>query len=240
MPATALPSSGESRPEPRPSGIAAAKTCDASGMAEIHRMFRAGFGEAPTLVAGVADGDVVHAEVVSDHLRMLSVGLHAHHEGEDAMLWDALGERAPSCSVHVQRMKAQHAQLLVHLTALDAALPAWRASATTTDAAAVLAALDGINAALAEHLPDEESNIVPVMETVITQQEVDALATHGRKATPKGQMFLQLGAILAAQPDGGTAWQKAHLPGPVRVIWRVVGRSKYEANRAELVGDRRP
>ena len=81
---------------------------------------------------------------------------------------------------------------------------------------------------------------MPVMETVITQQEVDALATHGRKATPKGQMFLQLGAILAAQPDGGTAWQKAHLPGPVRVIWRVIGRSKYEANRAELVGDRRP
>ena len=113
MPATALPSSGESRPEPRPSGIAAAKTCDASGMAEIHRMFRAGFGEAPTLVAGVADGDVVHAEVVSDHLRMLSVGLHAHHEGEDAMLWDALGERAPSCSVHVQRIEGRevHEQL---------------------------------------------------------------------------------------------------------------------------------
>jgi hypothetical protein len=209
-------------------------------MAEIHRMFRAGFGEAPALIAGVADGDVVHAEVVSDHLRMLSVGLHAHHEGEDAMLWDALDERAPSCSMHVQRMKAQHAELLVHLRQLDAALPVWRSSGASTDAAALVSALNGINGALADHLPDEESNIVPVMETVITQQEVDALAAHGRKATPKGRMFLQLGAILAAQPDGGVAWQKAHLPGPVRVIWRVIGRSKYEANRAELVGDRRP
>jgi hypothetical protein len=177
---------------------------------------------------------------VSDHLRMLSVGLHAHHEGEDTMLWGVLGERAPSCSSHVQRMKAQHAELLVHLQALDSALPTWRASGTTTDAAALHAALRGINSALAEHLPDEESNIVPVMETVITQEEVDALADHGRRATPRGRMFLQLGAILAAQPDGGAAWQKAHLPGPVRVIWRIVGRSKYEANRAELVGDRRP
>jgi hypothetical protein len=239
MPAIPLPSSGD-RPLPVPGALGTAKTCDASGMAEIHRMFRAGFGEAPALIAGVADGDVVHAEVVSDHLRMLSVGLHAHHEGEDAMLWDALGERAPSCGMHVQRMKAQHAELLVHLRELDAALPAWRSSGASTDAAAVVFALNGINLALAEHLPDEESNIVPVMETVITQQEVDALAEHGRKATPKGFMFLQLGAILAAQPDGGVAWQKAHLPGPVRLIWRVIGRSKYEANRAELVGDRRP
>jgi hypothetical protein len=239
MPATALPPSGDRR-EPGPGEAGTAKTCDASGMAEIHRMFRAGFGEGPALIAGVADGDVVHAEVVSDHLRMLSVGLHAHHEGEDAMLWDALGERAPSCGMHVQRMKAQHAELLVHLRELDAALPAWRSSGASTDAAAVVSALNGINLALAEHLPDEESNIVPVMETVITQQEVDALAEHGRKATPKEFMFLQLGAILAAQPDGGVAWQKAHLPGPVRLIWRVIGRSKYEANRAELVGDRRP
>ena len=240
MPATPLPSSGDRPRQHEADGLGTAKTCDASGMAEIHRMFRAGFGEAPTLIAGVADGDVVHAEVVSDHLRMLSVGLHAHHEGEDAMLWDALDERAPSCSMHVQRMKAQHAELLVHLRDLDTALPAWRSSGASTDAAALVSALNGINGALADHLPDEESNIVPVMETVITQQEVDALATHGRKATPKGRMFLQLGAILAAQPDGGVAWQKAHLPGPVRVIWRVIGRSKYEANRAELVGDRRP
>ena len=137
-------------------------------------------------------------------------------------------------------MKAQHAAMLVHLNELDAALPAWRASGRSTDAAGVLAALDGINAALAVHLPDEEQNIVPVMETVITQQEVDALADHGRKATPKGKTFQQLGAILAAQPDGGDEWQRTHLPAPVRLIWRVIGKPKYEANRAELVGDQRP
>lgn len=247
MPATAIPSSGD-QPERAPRGAAGggspvtpgtAKTCDARGMAEIHRMFKAGFGEGRTLIEGVAEGDAVHAEVVADHLAMLSTGLHAHHEGEDTMLWDPLEQRAPSCAVHVERMKAQHARMLVHLEELDAALPAWRASATATDAAGVASALDGINAALAAHLPDEEANIVPVMETVITQKEVDALSEHGRKATPKGRMFLQLGAILAAQPDGGAEWQREHLPPPVRLLWRWVGKPKYEANRAELVGDRR-
>jgi hypothetical protein len=56
--------------------------------------------------------------------------------------------------------------------------------------------------ALVLHLPDEKAHIVPVMEAVLTPAEVDALFEHGRKATPTGKMCLQLGAILAAQPDG--------------------------------------
>ncbi|RXZ68024.1 hemerythrin domain-containing protein [Agromyces albus] len=235
MPATALPASGDQPGR----GAGAPKTCDASGMAEIHRMFRAGFGEGPALVNGVSEGDSAHADVVGDHLDMLSVSLHAHHEGEDTMLWDTLEGRAPSCAGHIARMKEQHSAMLIYLDALDAALPAWRASGRSSDAADVLSALDGINAALAVHLPDEEQHVVPVMETTLTQKEVDALGEHGRKATPKGKMFQQLGAILAAQPDGGDEWQREHLPPPVRLIWRLVGRRKYEANRAELVAGQR-
>ena len=55
MPATALPSSGGN------SGEGVGKTCDARGMAEIHRMFRAGFAEGPALVGGVAVNDAARA-----------------------------------------------------------------------------------------------------------------------------------------------------------------------------------
>ena len=229
MPATALPASGGSDNPPGP------KTCDARGMAEIHRMFRAGFGEAPALVHGVADTDAAQAEIVADHLELLSNGLHAHHEGEDTLLWGRLENRAPACAVHVARMKQQHAEMLVGLTELDAALPLWRSSGRVADATSVTLALAAINAALAVHLPDEETNVVPVMETVLAQPEVDALSEHGRRAVPKGKMFIQLGTILAAQPDGGAAWQREHLPAPVRVVWRVVGKPTYRRYRAALV-----
>ncbi|MCU1447423.1 hemerythrin domain-containing protein [Cryobacterium sp.] len=233
MPATALPSSGDSPNDgPRADPV---KTCDGRGMAEIHRMSRAGFGEAPELVASVADNDAAQADIVGDYLAMLSVGLHAHHEGEDTMLWGRLESRAPSCAAHVARMKKQHAEMLVHLEELDKRLPVWRASGRVGDAASVTAALDGINAALALHLPDEEANIVPVMETVITPKEVDALSEHGRKSTPKGKMFISLGVILAAQPDGGYEWQHEHLPAPVRLLWGLRGKSRYEQWRATLV-----
>jgi hypothetical protein len=232
MPATALPPSGDA-PQPPQGG---AKTCDARGMAEIHRLFRSGFAEGPALVTGVAEGDRAHADVVGDHLAMLSVELHAHHHGEDTNLWNTLEERAPSCTVHVERMKQHHAELLVHLKEMDAALPAWRASGREADAVAVRSALDGINAALAVHLPDEEANIVPVMETTLTPKEVDWFAAHGRKATPKGKTWETLGAILAAQPDGGAEWQRENLPGPIRLLWRTVGKGRYEKNRQQLTG----
>lgn len=228
MPATPLPPSGDLPPGP--------KTCDAGGMIEIHRLFRRTFGESPGLVRGVAPGDTAHGAAVATQLETLSIALHAHHEGEDERLWTALDERAPSCATHVARMKEQHAEMLVHLTALDRALPAWRASASEADAAPVLAALDGVNAALAVHLPDEEANIVPVMERTITEEEVEWFAEHGRKSVPKGQTWQQLGEILASQPDGGDAWLRTHMPAPGRLAWRLIGRRRYARHRAALEG----
>ncbi|QNE35497.1 hemerythrin domain-containing protein [Leifsonia shinshuensis] len=229
MAATPLPSSGEPP-------LDGPLTCDASGMIDIHRLYRHSFGEAGGLVDGVKDGDSAHADVVASQLALISTSLHAHHEGEDLKLWPAIDERAPSCALHVERMKAQHAQMLVHLTALDAALPTWRTAPGAATVEPVRTALAGINAALAEHLPDEEANIVPVMEHVVTKDEEKWFADHGRKSTPKGQQWNMLGAILAAQPDGGDVWMKKNLPGPVVLLWRWVGRPRYLRYRAALEG----
>ena len=85
------------------------------------------------------------------------------------------------------------------------------------------------------HLPDEETNIVPVMETTLTQAEVDWFGDHGRKSTPKGQTWNMLGDIMAAQPDEGAEFLH-ELPPPVRVLWRWVGKGKYDRSRAVLGG----
>lgn len=208
--ATALPSSGDNPHD----GPVAGKTCDARGLVEIHRMFRNEVGNAPALVDRVADSDSAQAEIVGDQLAMLSTSLHSHHEGEETLLWHQLEDRAPACGGHVDRMKQQHATLLVHLHELDAALPAWRATGSQADA--VIAALAGINAALAVHLPDEE---------VITAAKVNA---DGQDVRPVG-----------GDPQGATRrWSilAACAPSPLaRLIWRLVGRSRYERYRAMLV-----
>lgn len=205
-------------------------------MIDIHRLYRHAFGEAGALVDGVAEGDSAHAERVAAQLALISTSLHAHHEAEDARLWPAIDERAPSCALHVERMKRQHAAMLVHLQALDSALPAWRAAPGASTVEPVTSALSGITSALAEHLPDEEANIVPVMEHVITKDEEQWFAKHGRDSTPKGQQWNMLGAILAAQPDGGELWLRKNLPGPVVLVWRWVGAPRYARYRAALEG----
>lgn len=230
MPATALPSSGE------PPLSHAVTTCDASGMAEIHRMYRAGFAEGPSLVHSVRDADLGHANAVADALDFVSISLHAHHEGEDFKLWGTLTERAPSCSTHVVRMQEQHAQMLSFLNQLDPAVAKWRTTASTADALPILDALKGVNEALALHIGDEEANIVPVMETTLTTPEVEWFARHGRASTPKGMAWYSLGSIMAAQPDGGNEWRREHLPAPARVLWRLVGKRKYAMQRAALLG----
>ncbi|MFI5913935.1 hemerythrin domain-containing protein [Dactylosporangium sp. NPDC051541] len=212
------------------------KTCDASGMFEIHRMLLRSFEEAAGLVDGVRERDAGHAQVVAIQLELISNALHAHHQGEDSRLWDLIDQRAPACFLHVERMKTQHAEMLVHLQALDRAVPAWKRSAARADAQPITDALKGVCAALAAHFPDEEATIVPVIEQVVTQREVNWFAVHGRKATPKGQAWNMIGAILAAQPDGGAAWLKKHMPGPAGLVWRFVGAPRYARFRAALAG----
>lgn len=215
-------------------------TCDASGMVMMHRVFRHHFAAAPGLVRGVRTGDAPHATAVASQLELLSRMLHAHHEAEDARLWSTLNERAPACSLHVQRMQQQHLAILSPLTELDAALPAWSVSAD--DPSAVLAAIDGVNAALAVHLPDEEAVIVPVIERTMTQSELGWYSEHGRRATPKGRTWDALGLIMDAQPDGGAQFLSTELPPPVRLLWHLVGRRRYARTVASLqpASDRGP
>lgn len=203
-------------------------------MFEIHRTLRKGFDEATALVDGVQDGDTAHSEVVATQLNLISNALHAHHQAEDSRLWDAIDQRAPACFLHVERMKKQHAEMLVHLEALDRAVPAWRSSARSSDTAPIRTALQGVSAALAAHFPDEEATIVPAIEHVITQPEMDWFENHGRKATPKGQQWNMVGAIVSAQPDGGQVWLKKHMPGPIGLVWRFIGAPKYARFRAAL------
>ena len=214
------------------------KTCDATEMLEIHRALRRSFGEATQLVDGVAEGDTKHATAVATQLNLISTALHAHHEGEDSRLWDMVSDRAPACVLHVDRMKRQHAGMLVHLKDLDRTLPAWRATATKEAAEPIRSALHGVSAALAEHFPDEEASIVPAMEHLLTQREENWFPKHGRAATPKGQLWNMVGAILAAQPDGGAAWLKKNMPGPAALVWRWIGAPRYARFRAALEGRR--
>ncbi|GAA1816515.1 hemerythrin domain-containing protein [Agromyces neolithicus] len=211
--------------------------CDTGDMIVVHRFFRKVFGDARRLVDDVAEGDRERAGAVGRFTREIAGSLHAHHQGEDLMLWDRLSDRAPKCAAHVERMRAQHAAIAERLVELERVTPAWEASASDDDRARLRVALDDVLAALAVHLGDEEASILPVAGPVFTQKEWDQLGAHARAQVPVSRLLVQLGMILDSFPDDERdAWFTTTFPAPLRLLYGVLGRPRYEAEMRKLHG----
>lgn len=226
--ASALPSTGTP-----PSGEF---SCDAGDLLLIHRYFRSMFVDAQFLVENATLGDPGRASVLADHISENATYLHTHHHGEDEFLWDKLEQRTPSCTVHVEQMKVQHAEVAALLDAIEAALPAWRATGAAGDRALVSDALASMNSAFGAHLDLEEKEIIPVAEVSVSQAEWDQLARHGQAATPGPRRFIQLGFILGSLTDEQRAIFMKVIPAPVRVLYRLVGKRQFEKQRALVYG----
>lgn len=211
--------------------------CDTRDMLVIHGFFRHVFRDAPDLVRGVATGDVARARVVGAHVREVAQVLHHHHRTEDDLLWDELERRSPACALHVGVMRAQHAEAARLIGELELLVPAWEAAAGAAERDAVAGAVEALRAAVDVHLGAEEQRILPVAGEAFTQAEWDRLGEHGRAAVPKDRRLVQLGWMIESMgPDAGAAFVRRALPPPVRLLWRVVGRRKFAAHRAQVYG----
>jgi hemerythrin-like domain-containing protein len=188
------------------------------------------------VVEGVPKGDRERVDIVADHIEELIRVLHAHHHGEDELLWDKLEQRAPACSVHVEKMKIEHAQVAKLLDAAGALIPVWRESALAKDRDAVAKALSTMLAALESHLGQEETEIVPIAAVNLSQTEWNLLGEHGRAATPRDKQFVQLGYMLASITPEQRAILLKGIPAPVKLLYRLIGKRQYEKNRAKVYG----
>ena len=233
---TKLPSSSEPRPDGEPIG------CDTSDLIQVHRIFRWLYGELPGLVRGVDEGDVARAGVVADYASMDFFALHLHHESEDAVLWDRLVERSPACAPHVSQMRAQHAQVAADLRAVEPRVEPWRARADAASRERLAEGVQRVRETLILHLRPEEDDIVPVAAATLTQSEWDELGEHARagigearKEMPRDVMAIQLGLMLATvPPEERPDWAKANLPAPVRLLYSLLLKRRYERAMDEL------
>jgi hypothetical protein len=133
-------------------------------------------------------------------------------------------------------MRAQHAEVAGLLATVESVTPAWMASGTGADRDAVVAAVQAVFDALATHLGDEESDILPIAAVTLTQAEWGELGKRGRSEIPKDRMLIQLGTILeSVAPEHRERFWK-ELPPPVRLLYRLVGKRQYERERARIQG----
>lgn len=236
---TKLPSSG-ALPDGQVPG------CDPSGLILVHRIFRWLYSELPVLIREVEDGDVDRAAVIGVYAKLYFFALHLHHETEDMLLWDRLTTRDPACVVHVNRMLAQHADVAARLARIEPQVSPWVATAETGLGDVIAGDIELLYATLVTHLGQEEDDILPVAGAVLSQQEWDELEKHTRamlmahrKELPRDVMSLQLGLLLASVPGADRdEWFRANVPAPVRVLYLLLMKRRYEHAMGELYPDR--
>ena len=195
-------------------------------MALIHRLIRRGFERAKELVS--ASGSTGRASAVADYVEFHLDGLQAHHSTEDEFIWPALHERASLSDALIRRMEDQHVGVHDAIETTRRELRAWVATPTETGSRSLAKALDTVVNRLTEHLAEEERDVVPLIAMHITQAEWDHAGKAAFSKFTSKQRFTAMGEMLEAASSTEAERMLAGLPAPIKLIWRLVGRRRYE------------
>ncbi|WP_448616248.1 hemerythrin domain-containing protein [Modestobacter sp. URMC 112] len=200
---------------------------DVSDMVVVHRAFRREFRLLPLLVRAVPAGDTARAAVVAGHARLVLLGLHLHHTGEDELLWPKLLDRCTFDAALVHRMEGQHERVEHSIARLGPALDRWEAEARPAVTEEVASTFDELADALLEHLDEEEREILPLAATHIAPEEWAQLGEHGMSRIGKSQLPILFGSVLEEATPAERTMMLRVVPPPVRLLVRTVFAWQY-------------
>jgi hemerythrin-like domain-containing protein len=211
-------------------------TTDTSEMFVVHRVFRRESALLPRLVRSVRPGDTARARLVAGHFRDYALGLHEHHTAEDELLWPLLLARVDLEAELVLRMEEQHHRVADGLTVVEKLLPAWEEAPSAVTGVPIADALADHAAALLEHLHDEETHILPLVEVHISPAEWERLGERFAAEVPKDKLLFFLGALLEEASPAERTVMLSKVPAPGRLAWRLVGARRYARRVRDLRG----
>jgi hemerythrin-like domain-containing protein len=170
---------------------------DSRDMVVVHDMFRREFTAIPDLVGAVGEGDATVVAHVSDHVVWMVKFLHAHHEGEDMLVWPKLLERCPTeTEPLIFTMEAQHHGLAEALDLLEAKALKWRKTSATDERDSLASAATDLLPRIAEHLDLEERQMLSLIDRYLTEKEWKQVGGSGLKKMSLSQLTVAFGMIL--------------------------------------------
>jgi len=201
--------------------------CQSTDMVLVHRVFRRELGLLPAMMRAVEPGDSARAVVVSAHCRELTTALRHHHAAESELLVPKLLRRGaldPSVERH---MLQRHRTHLALLDELDGLLPLWDEAADPELGTLLADIVTELAAEVAGHLEAIERRLLPLADQHITPAEWLQLGLRSAGWIPLTRMAVLLGALLedATPPERQNLLGK--VPGPARLLFRMVGREQY-------------
>lgn len=208
---------------------------DISDMIAAHDTLRKEYATLPLLVKSIADGDSERAAVVSDHIDLMGAFMTAHHDAEDELLWPLAEARAPEHEA-VFIMEKEHNDLTDHVALLGQLAAAWRADPSANNRATLHTHLIAFEKDLLKHLGHEEREALPLLATVITQEEFASFGARARSSVAPEQRALLLGLILEDTNPRSRAAVLESMPAEARAAYENEGKAAAHAYRARLLG----
>jgi hemerythrin-like domain-containing protein len=203
-------------------------------MVVVHRALRREFRLLADQVGRTAEGDTAQAGRLASHADLMIDLLHHHHTGEDELLWPLLRQRCPAECALVDRMLAQHHELVAIVDRLTPQLAEWSADPRPETTVPLAASFAELSDGLCTHTCDEEPNVLPVIEEHVSAAEWAELGERGRAAVPVDRQMFVLGLLLEEATDDERERWLAHMPVEARRAFETVGERMYEAEIAAL------
>lgn len=207
---------------------------DMTEMYAIHDCLRHEFAKLPLTVKAVAEGNADRAAVVGGHVMMMTSILHAHHEGEDELVWPLLEARSPEHADLVEEMVGQHEAMMESVATAQSQAQAWMASPGVLERSSLHTTLIKLEKELLHHLAMEEQEVVPLISRDLTAEEFSAVGAHARGALNPEQLAIGLGLILANTSAGRGEAILGAMPADARAGFEQFGRPVYAAYAARL------
>ena len=207
---------------------------DMTEMFAVHDCLRHEFARLPLTVKAVPEGDDARATVLGEHILLMTSLLHAHHDGEDVLVWPLLEERSPEHADLVDTVIGQHEGMNAAIANARAEAQEWMANPGILQRSALHTTLIGLEKELLHHLAVEEQEIVPLISRDLSQEEYAAVGAHSRAALPPEQLPVALGLILKnTSAERGAAILNG-MPPEARAGFEQFGMPVYEAYAARL------
>jgi hemerythrin-like domain-containing protein len=196
-----------------------------NGVLIVHATLRQGGADLRAATGRIGEPGVDTATVVK-LWEFYARGLRQHHEGEDDVIFPLTASRQPDFHDIEADMRREHDEIDVRLADAEAAFAALKASGSTIDAERAGAAMGALNETLAAHLAHEEADAVPVVISVIGDEEMTKIEKGFLKSIRKSDLGLSLAALDAT----AKTHPELHLPPvpkPALALLALVWRRQY-------------
>lgn len=136
--------------------------------------------------------------------------------------------------LHIGQMLEQHRQVTQRLEEIEPLRLRWMETADAEDGKELAERYEALSAVLNVHLRREVTELMPVVDRVMTEKEVKGVGQHGIDQFDKKFLVSYLGMVLATNAPADRKELFKEIPPPVRLAYRIVGRQMYRKQYSTL------